>query len=136
MEIVFNIREGQVNMKVEFIFIMKPWHEKTLINKSGMPTTNNSLKPFPNILYLYICHLTALIDNIDKQSRHNYKWWYKWHNLTLWKLLLHFYVSSYKISLMLKHRYYYFRIISNKRLCYCTRHIIHAFLPLFFEGFI
>ena len=37
---------------------------------------------------------------------------------------------------MLKHRYSYFHNISNKRLCDCTKRIIHASPHLFFEGFI
>ena len=118
------------------MFFMKPWNDNKFIIKSGMPISKNLLKLSPSIFYSYILHLMSWIENIDNQYRHNSRWRYKWHNLTLWKLSLLFYVLSHETLLMLKHQDYYFHNILSKSLCDCNRRIIHAFFYLLFEVFI
>ena len=59
--------EGNSNTTVEFMFFTKPLQENKFVNKSGMPIPKNMLKLFPNIFYIYICHLISLIYKLDNQ---------------------------------------------------------------------
>ena len=113
-------------MTVKFMFLMKPWHENKFIEKYGMPIPKNSLKLYPNLFYLCVCHLVDFIGKLHNQYIHNSQRWCKWHSLTLWNLSLHFYVSSHKTLLIIKHVYSYFHSISNKSFCGCDKRIIRA----------
>ena len=90
------------------MFFEEPWHDNKFVNKSGIPIPNILLNFFLHVYNPQLFHLFLKIDKLDNQYRHNFQWYYKWHNLTLWNILLHFYVPSHKTLPMLKHRYYFF----------------------------
>ena len=121
-------------MTIDIMFFVKPWHYNKFINRYGMPIPKNLLKYFTKYLPSTHISLNVFYWQARKSIQTKSSIMVYTTHLNTMKAFPEFFVSSHETLSMVIHRYYICHNVLNKRLCECTKPIIHTFFHLFFEG--